>query len=76
MCECCHMEYCCLHGRGRFRPFYYEPGPYYMHEPLRERIYRDERPVRQGREYLRQEMEYLEKRLNEIKSMLEQQEQS
>lgn len=69
------MEYCCLHGRGRFRPFYNEPGPYYMHEPPRERVYWNERQFSHGREQLRQEMEYLEKRLKEIKSLLEQKEQ-
>ncbi|HZW58450.1 MAG TPA: hypothetical protein VFF30_19335 [Nitrososphaerales archaeon] len=71
MCEYCHEEYCCIHGRH---------GHYYHHYP---RHYVPERPViyyrepteEERREYLEEEKRDLERRLKEIETSLHGQQQ-
>ncbi|MCL5067490.1 MAG: DUF5320 domain-containing protein [Thaumarchaeota archaeon] len=67
MCDCCHYEYCCLHGRRRYHPRYtYEPAPIY-YEPPR---------VEVRREYLEEEKRALERRLKEIEDRLSEEKKS
>ena len=62
MCHYCHEEYCCLHGRYRYRPRYmYEPAPIYYEEPPR---------PEPRRENLVAEKKALERRLKEIEDRL------
>lgn len=68
MCEYCHEEYCCLHGRHRFhRRYYYErPSVYYERPP----IYYERPTPETRREYLEDEKKLLERRLKEIQDAL------
>ncbi|MCL5067560.1 MAG: hypothetical protein M1368_04315 [Thaumarchaeota archaeon] len=63
MCEYCHQEYCCLHGRHHH---YYYPRHFYE----RPMIYEEPRPER-TREHLEDEKKMLERRLKEIESRLQ-----
>lgn len=66
MCEYCHQEYCCIHGRHHH--YYYPRFPY---PPAHIDFY--ERPSPETRrEYLVEEKKFLEKRLKEIEDSLEQ----
>jgi hypothetical protein len=63
MCEYCHTEYCCVHGRHHYYPraVYAERPPVYYYD-------RPEPETR--REYLEDEKKLLERRLKELDERL------
>lgn len=62
MCEYCHQEYCCIHGRHHY---YY---PRYPYPPAP--VYYERTTVEARHEFLEDEKRLLQKRLKEIEERL------
>ena len=61
MCEYCHREYCCVHGRHRYYPGHvYDRPMIHYYEPLQE-----------PSEDMVEEKRILERRLKEIEARLQ-----